>query len=68
MSVRAIRSLACAAVVLAASCSDSNTTPPRTPVETAGDYVLASVSGRGPSLGTMTLRADGSVVETYARR
>lgn len=61
MSFHALRSLAFSAALLAASCSDSNTAPPRTPDEAAGEYVLASVSGRGPSSGTMTLRAEGSV-------
>jgi hypothetical protein len=45
------------AVALTTACSDSTTSV--TPVQAAGVYVLASVSGRGPASGTFTLTADG---------
>ena len=53
-----LRSVALGALVLAASC-DGEMTAPRTPVEAAGTYVLASVSGRGPTSGLITLYPDG---------
>ena len=49
------RVLALAAALIAA-CSDGTT--PVAPAQAAGVYVLASVSGRGPSSGTFTLTAD----------
>jgi hypothetical protein len=58
MLTRILRSAAVGAMVLAASC-DGEMTAPRTPVEAAGTYVLASVSGRGPTSGSITLYPDG---------
>ena len=48
------------ALEFAAACADMSTSPV-TPVQAAGVYELASVTGRGPSSGTMTLGADGTV-------
>jgi hypothetical protein len=45
-------------LALTASC-DSATAPSRTPLDAAGVYLLASVSGRGATSGTFLLTADG---------
>ena len=54
---RVPRVLALVAALAGTACSDS--TAPVTPAEVAGVYTLASVTGRGPSLGTFILTADG---------
>jgi hypothetical protein len=51
------RALVLTAALAAIACSDGTT--PLTPARAAGVYVLASVSGRGPSSGSFTLTADG---------
>lgn len=47
------------ALVLAVALSACADEPTVSPAQAAGTYVLTSVSGRGPSTGTLTLTANG---------
>jgi hypothetical protein len=48
-------------LVLFAALAACNPDPTVSPEQAAGTYVLASVSGRGPATGTVTLESNGTV-------